>query len=1025
MSAEAWRSSARNELVKAVFELCQRRIEEFQRSRPPMPLVALHAEGFGPGPEAAAEADERVQEVVWLIHEAQAQRGMLVRRLTGPSQLDGQGEQPVASPEEAAYPLTIAMLKLLVQQPWTNQRRSQYRRFSFPRSQLVLAIEQAVDAVTPPAVGTSAGRRPGGGEADAGGNSGLEQEEFEQRLIGELKRRRWRYRPTPTEAGAGADGSPMARVWSALRDFSRQSRDTAGPLGAMLLVAVGAVLSQVGGQQAGVITGALITGVLLSVLVTRLAPSPLIFRASGQWFATTTSLAAYATPRMYARWSRWRYGDSWEVMEDRAKAVGHRILAARRSGGDRQERAKARQFHRELLAIALLEDLRDNFRTRTLDLRGHKRTMPPVVSLPNATRANGGQLLLRTLSDVRSRRSEQDPLMVVAGIPAAEADDFWSSGQFPGPLPNEPEEGGPSPDALYDDWKLDLSVGQSPRLSNLAWVLRIPLSAAELAERRSQTVTVTRVRSTWVRQIWSWRALIAVLTGALIAGTLWNQHQAAKYCRADVLTANTDSVWEPTPQGGRECVGVATGSVRFSLPAKDDKATLEGLGAGITRYDVENAIRQQNSAYPGRPYVTIVYAGPLTTDVSETGRAPKGLEEMTGVYLRQAYVNARSAVKLRVLLANGGDDMRHEDVMVGRIIRLARRDPSVVGVVGLGRDTTYSGDSAGRLQRADLPIVNTTNSGTYLAKQYANYFGLAATDAEQAEVMATIAKRTAGPPRSRSAVVLSRNTDQNDYDRYTLEQKTYGKRMLQKAGFRLVADQTYSLSGPGGSPDLRAPVTSICTQRPVPTAMYFAGRVEDVPSLMSQLSTSGCANHRITVFTGDDLSKAGFDQQTNTLSPGITLYYVSLAPIDKGSGIAEVAATAEQQFPLLRPGGKFPAPSGEPYDDRLFASGQIALAWDATAALYQAASWPSPAQRDRVQTSAETWANLRGLTLASMATGTVTFEGTAPYRSQQVHGLNILRVRRGNDGQGPNETKIICGLPAGSGQPITDLTCKP
>ena len=1020
MSAEAWRSSARNELVKAVFELCRRRIEEFQHIRPPMPLMALHAEGVGPDPEAAAEADERVREVVWLIHEAQAQRGMLVRRLTGSSQLDGQGEQPAASPEEAAYPLTIAMLRLLVQQPWTNQRRSQYRRFSFPRSQLVLAIEQAVDAVAPPAVGASAGRRSGG-EADGGGSGGLEQEEFEQRLIGELKRRRWRYRPTPAEAGAGADGSPMARVWSALRDFSRQSRDTAGPLGAVLLVAVGAVLSQVGGQQAGVITGALITGVLLSVLITRLAPSPLIFRASGQWFATTTSLAAYATPRIYARWSRWRYGDSWEVMEDRAKAVGHRILAARRPGGDRQERAKARQFHRELLAIALLEDLRDNFRTRTLDLRGHKRTVPPVVSLPNATRANGGQLLLRTLSDVRSRRSEQDPLMVVAGIPAAEADDFWSSGQFPDPPPNEPEEGGPSPDALYDGWKLDLSVGQSPRLSNLAWVLRIPLSAAELVERRSQTVTATRVRSTWVRQIWSWRALIAVLTGALVAGALWNQHQAAKYCQAEVLTANTDSVWEPTPRGGRECVGVATGSVRFSLPAKDDRATLEGLGTGITRYAVENAIRRQNSAYPGSPHVTIVYAGPLTTDVSEAGRAPKGLEEMAGVYLRQAYLNARSAVKLRVLLANGGDDMRHEDVMVGRIIELARRDPSVVGVVGLGRDTTYSGGSAGRLQKADLPIVDTTNSGTYLAKQYANYFGLAATDEEQAAVMARIAKRTAGHPQSKSAVVLFRNTDQNEHDLYTREQKTYGEHMLRKAGFRIVADKTYRLSGPGGSPDLRAPVTAICAQDPVPAAMYFAGRVEDVPSLMSLLSTSGCANHPITVFTGDDLSKAGFDQQTNTLPPGITLYYVSLAP--KGEGIAEVADTAEQEFAKLRPDGKFTAPNGEPYDDRLFASGQLALAWDATAALYHAASWPSRAQQDQVQTAAETWANLRGFRLDSMATGTVTFEGTVPYQPQQVHGLNILRVRRASDGREANETRIICGLPAGSGQPVTDLAC--
>ena len=1011
MPTEAWRGNARNGLAREVFELCQQRIEDFRRSRPPMPLVVLHAEGPVPDGTAPGEPDAAVRELVNLIHEAQAQRGMLVLRLSGAEPAPPDGDGPVPDADETEYARAVEMLKALSQRPWANQKRSQYRGFSFPRSRLVLAIEQATDAVIPPGSGT-------------GGLAGglLSQEEFEQRLVGELKKMRWRPRGGSSDpAPSGGQGTGVSRLWSALRDFERQLRDTAGLPGALLLVALGAILSQIGGVLAGALTLAMVVAVLIVVLGFRLAPSPLWLRASGKWFATTTSLSAYATPRAFARWSRWRYANSWEVIEVRACAVGQRFLAARPGEGDPVEREKARQFHRELLAIALLEDLRDNFRSRTLDLRGRKRTVPPVVSLPNATRANGGELLVRTLSDVRSRRSEQDPLLLVAGIPAAEADGFWSSGQ-PTPRPDPDSDGtGPEPEALYDQWKMDLSVGQSPRLSTLAWVLRIPLDSARLIGHRSQSVSVTKVRSTWVRRAWSLRALIVVMV-CLIATGLWvDQRRADEYCHGGLLGTNVDTAWARDASGARECVGVATGGVRFAAYTPDGGPTLAGLGAGTSLADIENAVREENASVGAAPYVTVVYAGPFSTSVTGNDQLVKGQEELTGVYLAQRVINQTYPVKLKVLVANGGDDMRYEDAMVTRVIALARRDPSIVGVVGLGRDTTFSDGSAARLQRAGLPIVDTTNSGTYLALRYSDYFGLAATDQEQARVLGLIAKQVAGAPGSRTAVVLSRRTEMNDHDRYTQEQRTYGRQMLQQAGFRLLADEEYSLTSSRGDANLTDPVTALCNAGPAPDAMYFAGRVEDLGGLMQLLRTTpGCANRSITIFTGDDLSKADFLQRNTNVAPKVTLYYVSLAPMDKGGGMADLGTAAQEAFQALHPDGKVPDLRQPAYTDPLFESGQVALAHDATEALYQAAS-----RHGIPQTAAETWANLRGVAVDNMATGTITFAVTEPYAPQEVHGIDILRVSYPKDSSPGYQTTIVCGQAAGGPDRLTAAQCRP
>ncbi|NEE26690.1 hypothetical protein G3M53_14605, partial [Streptomyces sp. SID7982] len=155
---------------------------------------------------------------------------------------------------------------------------------------------------------------------------------------------------------------------------------------------------------------------------------------------------------------------------------------------------------------------------------------------------------------------------------------------------------------------------------------------------------------------------------------------------------------------------------------------------------------------------TVVYAGPLTARGDEREATRKGLEELTGVYLQQQSVNrtVRRSVKLRVLLANGGEDMLRQLTAVRKIIEVAERDPTVVGVVGLGRNTDESDDAADLLRKAGLPLVNTTNSSSSLPRQYPNYFGLAATDEEQTYALGLVAGQVARTLDDPRAIVLSR-----------------------------------------------------------------------------------------------------------------------------------------------------------------------------------------------------------------------------------------------------------------------------
>ncbi|MEU6595236.1 ABC transporter substrate-binding protein [Streptomyces sp. NPDC046881] len=929
-------------------------IQDFRTSDSPMPVIVLHAED--------PADDDRVTALVDELCEGQQRHG--TRLAVAPTEPQPGDVDPLARATRLLWDLGDS-------RKWGG-RSAAYRPYAFPRLNLVRALQEATDD---PEMREHWPTVPAG---TPDGNA--QREQAQTHLLRLLARQRWRPR------------RPARRHRQLLLNDVQQFL----PMG--VLGAFTALLTRPEWYVA------VLAGIGLMILLAGLnhvpgrAPLFLWLRRESRWFLTTTFLQSAARRRSTSV-RLLRPVRSWRAIAART----YDVAEAMREGGP---------FPLQLYVLALFEDLRDNHRRGSWDLRGFKRTRPPVLFLRRISQENGGVELVRAVSDVRSRRSELDPLLIVAGVAAGDAA-LLDRGTDADPPAGRPV---PPPWGLqqrlrhwYDEWAGNLRADQSPSRTNaLPWVLRVPLPGDDLLPLRQTDWRCVRARHRppLARVVWSAYSLLLVLVLTGTAGAVHSLELHRAYCSAGLLSADRDTVRRPAPGGGTECVGIATGDIRFGayLPGGADEE-------GRRLRELEDRVRAENDdvlRHHHGTYVTVVYAGPLSSSATDSSLV-KGAEELAGVYLAQRVVNENYTVKLRVLLANGGVDMGQQRVTADAIAEYADRDPTVVGVVGFGRDLQSSLDVTRRLQSVGLPVVSGTNSATYLPKQFSNWFSLAAPDEHQTQALGLVARQLRAREKDPYALVLARDT-KDSQDRYTSEQAFYGGRMLRREHFRLLPGRSYRVAN--GKPELRLHAESICRGRTVPSVIYFAGRVEDIGPLMTQLGTEpGCAGREISILTGDDLSKARFSGTggRDGVAPRITLYHAALAELRQAASTTAFYEDAAKYLPWVK--GKEAA-----YDAPGFASGQTALAHDATRALYWAASLG-----DVPQSRAATWVNLRGVKLDGMATGTIDFTDAPLYGERHGHSIVLKRVRR--TPQGVSETEVLCSRPAGSTKPLSVQEC--
>ncbi|MEU3184783.1 ABC transporter substrate-binding protein [Streptomyces sp. NPDC006923] len=937
-----------------MIEMLDALFQGFRRRNPmALPEFVLHAES------GTVTADDDVEGILFELGEELRARGVPFALVKSSPQDSDLGPRVRAlrmvqelggkSPETGRAPCVEA-------DPWKGGAR-QYGHYTFPRSKLLSTIEDVVTEQS--------------GQADPA------------ELLRELNSRGWR--PTGTHWAS--------RLQEAAKDASKTLP--------ALLIAVVAVLiaDRPWYVTLGVVAAVLAAVITLSVLPGR-TPVFLGLRREIRWFLGTTYLNQ--GPRAERGEGRtWRLLHLWQPGSVRQR-LGAVVPDIRDSGLlDNAEptaaNEDAQRRHLQLRVHALREDLRDAHSPWAPDLRGRKRPTPPVLMLPGADMDNGRIELIKAISDIRSIRSELDPLLVIAAVRQANVGDLdrsvtarRSAGSFPRSVAELPD--------WYADWNRSRRVNQSPSLegSTLPWVLRVPLPDTLLRQPdlgvgslRRTTLSPGRPRWTW---LWSLPALVLLLVAAGLGAGLRDAELGKEYCVGGLGGTNRDS--ERVPVGDSadtECVGVATGTVTFPVAR-----------------EVQALIRQANEDIGDSDYVTIVYAGPLS---GPTGALVKGAEELRGAYLAQVARNEESPVKLRILVANGGADMYSQQIMARHVVDLAARDTSIVGVVGLGRDMTDSDTVQEMLREAELPVVSSTNSGTFLA-QYPNFFGLAATDKWQNDQLALVAQQLSAKPDEERAVVLARDPGRS-HDRYTGEQKRFGTRMLEAAGYQVEVLPDYDLQN--GKPVLDGQIADICRGGDTPLAVYFAGRSEDVTPLMNGITaTPGCDDRPIAVLAGDDLSKAGFATKQSRVAGNVTLYHLTLTALQQSANgsifydrLANVPAEAVEDFGL--------SPSETPRSEKLV-DGQTALTHDAVEVLYRAATLDG-----KPRGRAEAWANLRRTDVNGLATGRVNFTVTHLDGTRDGYAVSLVKVA--NPGSGDYERTVLCARQSGDTRPLTAKEC--
>ncbi|MEU7648211.1 ABC transporter substrate-binding protein [Streptomyces huasconensis] len=955
------------------------RINEFRTSDPPMPVVVVHAED---------DADDRA--VFSLVKElAEVQREHRSWCAVVDPEARGEGDDPTAR--------AASLLRDLSGWDRTRtpgRRSALYRRYAFPRLHLIQAIEDAA--------------RSEGGEWPRGedGRQSPEAAETQRKLLKQLAKQRWRPAAVP--------GS-HARLRTG---FGLRFVDMGNVLPASVVAGLGALFARSEWYASlawGL--GILLVLILLNHMPGR-APLFLWLRRESKWFLTTTFLSV-ASREQPTDTSILRPVRSWKAIASRAYDVAGWLL-------DEREGSRI-----QLYVLAMLEDLRDGHTRWSWDLRGFKRSRPPLLFLPRISGSNGGIELIRAISDVRSRRSELDPLLVLAGVAARDLERLKPRrGTTGAPGPGTARAEGLSRMRVrYRDWAASLRSTQSPSGgSTLPWVLTLPLPSHELRvlrERDRHCVKASN-RPTVARVVWALHslALVACVAAALMG---WRALSLAReHCSAAFLTANKYTEKKESGRGDRmECIGLATGEVRFAdwLSDKQDEKAPGSAGAvpvAWTVAELEKAVRDENEEVEdgSGPFVTVVYAGPLSSDPDGAPSPVKGIEELAGVHVAQKAINDTSSRKLRVLVANGGVDMQHQVTMADKIAAYADTDPSLIGVVGMGRNLRSGKDAVERLAEAGLPVVSGTNSSSELPRKFANWFSLAAPDDWQAEQLSLIAQQLRKHRSEQFALVLARKQPdkgngtrkerEGRTDAYTRDQATFGRRMLAAKGFTMQATLEYEV--PNGTPQMGDQAATICRgqERKVPTVIYFAGRVEDLRSLMSELSEEKGCDKDMTILTGDDLSKARFAPDRDRVGPNVTLYHVTLAKLS-GRGETDFYADTEKAFPETF--------SGE-VDEKnpLLSSGQAALSHDATKALHTAAG-KAPHNR------AATWVNLRNVSVKSLATGTIDFTEAPLYKERKGHSIALVEVRR-KKGSDMYDSQEVCSRSAGDIRPLTLKRCR-
>jgi ABC-type branched-subunit amino acid transport system substrate-binding protein len=501
----------------------------------------------------------------------------------------------------------------------------------------------------------------------------------------------------------------------------------------------------------------------------------------------------------------------------------------RRDGEEQRE-----QLDR-LLVAAFLEDLRRNHH-RDIRRAAWARVRYPMLIFDHLSPGHIGCRFIRIVEEVRARSqterglSDFDPLVIVAGIdpdaPAYAVDPVdarapklvdWLAHSIAVETADETPASMDEAAGL-----LERRDREQRRLGALGVrrEMRVDLTKGHDAE--FDRIRPARRRPWATHPALPWVAMCGVLIGTV--SWLWHTR-----------TCDPPSV---RSVAGGECVGITDGSYHFD--------------ARVT--GVETAIKKLNDQVlaSGKPYVTVVYLGPLTPDPTtknpEQDLLASAQGELVGLLMAQQRYNAAGPpLRVRILLANAGSKMRYAKRVAQQVRTQALHDRHIVGVVGFEQSRSQTQQAIGEISRGALPMIGTANSFDGTARQGSGfspyYFRLAPPNSRLAAHAAHWARSGLLDGIHARTVTVFYDGDPADL---------YSRNLAEDFRGDFGPDKVTVLSyrDPSEVPSM---VQQACAHPS--DVFYYAGRSDEFRAFINQLTNTACGQGSRVVLADDEIAK--------------------------------------------------------------------------------------------------------------------------------------------------------------------------
>jgi eukaryotic-like serine/threonine-protein kinase len=291
-----------------------------------------------------------------------------------------------------------------------------------------------------------------------------------------------------------------------------------------------------------------------------------------------------------------------------------------------------------------------------------------------------------------------------------------------------------------------------------------------------------------------------------------------------------------------------------------NRARAESLWQQALNIDTSDAealinLENQHVLESGRPYLTLVVCVNFVST-----NDPSNQRQLQGIYVAQHEHNSLSSpFKLRILIANSGNDVANAALVAQQIVYIAAQDKTIVGVIGWST-SSRSHEALTIFANAKLPQVSSQASDDALSGISPYYFRIVPPNKVQAPAAAAFAEKTL---KVKNLVVF---LDPND--NYSQNLASDFERQLVRDGFPHPHEETFKTDDKNNKANF-ATLIQDALNKYNPDAFYFASASNaDTGAFQDGLPTSGpFAN--LPVISGD----AGYSAHKNAYNRWYFLAY--------------------------------------------------------------------------------------------------------------------------------------------------------